>query len=128
MFEDLVGILNSSSEWFNNFISRFRHYRINIFICVQYLMGRRAISPIMREQTNFCIMFRSKTLRTLQNLFENYGGLFDSYDDFKERLFRTTEEDYSACLYIESRDTTDPDQNFISIQAPESYQEMKFKF
>ena len=126
VFEDLVGVLNSSSEWFNNFISKFRHYSINIFICVQYLMGKRAISPIMREQTNFCIMFRSKTLRTLNNLFENFGGLFNSYEEFKEHLLSRTEQEYTACLYVESID--DIESNYIQILAPKDYPKIKFKF
>ena len=64
IFDDLIGVLNNATDWFNNFISTFRHVNINVFICVQYLTGKNAVSPIMREQTNFAILFQSRTRRT----------------------------------------------------------------
>lgn len=126
IFDDLIGVLNNASDWFNNFIATFRHYNINIFICVQYLTGKKAISPIMREQTNFAILFQSRTRRTLENLYENYGGLFDSLEDFKQHFFNATKEKYSATLYSEAID--DREENYITIKAPENVPKMKFDF
>ena len=126
IFDDLIGVLNNASDWFSNFIATFRHVNINVFICVQYLTGRKAISPIMREQTNFAIMFQSRTRRTLENLYESYGGLFDTVDDFKQHFFNATKVKYSAMLY--SEDIDDVDENYITIQAPAEVPKIKFKF
>lgn len=71
IFDDLVGVLNNQTDFFNNFISVHRHTNTNILIAVQYLAGRKAISPIMREQTSYAIMFQSRTKRTLEKLYES---------------------------------------------------------
>ena len=80
----------------------------------------------MREQTNFAIMFRSRARRTLENLYESYGGLFDTVDDFKQHFFNATKVKYSAMLY--SEDIDDVDENYITIQAPAEVPKIKFKF
>ena len=123
IMDDLVGILANHTPWFVNFIGTFRHLNISIFIAVQYLTGRRAISPIMREQTNFAIMFNSKTTNTIQNLYENFGQLFESRKAFKEYFFSNTEPrtvgPYVGIVYIEKED--DIDKNYIPMRAPAVY-------
>ena len=126
IFDDLVGVLNNSTQWFSNFMSTFRHTNTTIFIAVQYLPGRNAVSPLMREQTNYAIMFQSRTKRTLENLFENYGGLFDSADEFKQYFLNATQEKYTAMLYSERIDYIE--DNYVTIMAPEDYPKMIFKF
>ena len=126
IFDDLVGVLNNQSDWFINFVSTARHFNTSVFICVQYLTGKKAISPIMREQTTHAIMFNSRTRRTLENLYESYGGLFPSFEEFKQYFFRATKERYTAMLYVESIDEVEG--NYISIQAPENYPKIKVSF
>ena len=120
IFDDLVGILANTSAWFNNFIATYRHLNIHIFIAVQYLTGRAAVSPIMREQTTFAIMFNSKTNRTIENLYEAYGQLFESKRDFKDYLFANTEPSkvgpYVCIVYIEKEDRLE--HNYIPMRAP----------
>ncbi len=120
IFEDLVGILNNRTQWFTNFIGTFRHLNITIYIAVQYLTGLHAVSPIMREQTSFAIMFNSKTTNTIRNLFENYGQLFNSLKEFKAYYFANTEPKsvgpYVCLVYREAED--DVDKNYIPMRAP----------
>jgi hypothetical protein len=101
IFDDLVGVLANGTNWFVNWISTFRHTNTHIFICVQYLTGENAISPIMREQTDFAVMFKSRTANTLKNLYDNFGGLFPKQKDFEQYFARATSERYTAMLYIE---------------------------
>jgi hypothetical protein len=127
VFDDLVGVLNNQSDWFNNFMSTFRHYNINIFIAAQYLTGKKAISTLTREQTNFAIMFNSRTRRTLENLYESYGGLFPSLEEFKTYFIDgTKQQPYVAMLYSEHIDELEDNYNFI--KAPAEYQKIKFEF
>ena len=126
IFDDLTGVLNNGTDWFNNFIATFRHYNISIFISAQYLTGKKAISTIMREQTNYCIMFQSRTRRTLENLYESYGGLFSTFDQFKDHFLRATHEQYTALLYSEHIDELE--DNYISIRAPKDFPKIKFDF
>jgi hypothetical protein len=89
------------------------------------LPGKNAVSPIMREQTNFAIIFKTRTRRTLENLYESYGGLFPKLRDFSEHLDRATHQKYTAMLYSEA---IVEGQNYISIQAPKDYPRLTFKF
>jgi hypothetical protein len=120
IFDDLVGILANSSPWFNNFIATYRHLNIHIFIAVQYLTGRHAVSPIMREQTTYAIMFNSKTHKTIENLYEAYGQLFEKKREFKDYLFANTEPSkvgpYVCLVYIEKEDRLE--HNYIPMRAP----------
>lgn len=120
VFDDLVGILGSQTPWFNNFMGTYRHYNIHVFIAVQYLTGRNAISPIMREQTTFAILFNSKTFNTLKNLYENYGQLFPRMRDFQQYFYDNTEPSkvgkYVAIVYKEAEDEIE--QNYIPMRAP----------
>ena len=126
IFDDLVGVLSNQTDFFVNFVSTVRHFNTSVFICVQYLTGKKAITPIMREQTTHAIMFNSRTRRTLENLYESYGGLFDTLDDFKAYFMNATKEKYSAMLYLEAND--ERDENYITISAPENYPEAKIEF
>ena len=126
IYDDCSGILTNGTPFFNNFMCTARHYNTSIFIAVQYLCGRNAISPVMREQTSHCIMFNSRTLRTLENLFSSFGGLFDSFEAFKSYFMQATKEPYTAMLYLESID--DIDKNYITIQAPKDYKQIKLDY
>ena len=120
IFDDLSGILHNRGAWFNNFIATFRHFNIHIFIAVQYLTGMHAVSPIMREQTNYAIMFNSKTTNTIKNLYENFGQLFENLKSFKDYFFQHTEPSkvgpFVCMVYFEKVDEVE--KNYIPMRAP----------
>lgn len=126
IFDDLAGILANSTDYFTNFIATCRHFNTSIFICVQYLTGRNAITPLMREQASHCIMFKSRTRRTLENLYDSFCGLFQNYDDFKDYFMNATTEKYTAMLYLQAIDELD--DNYITIQAPKDYKQIKIDY
>lgn len=120
ILDDQIGMLNNKDPWFENLMATFRHYNTYIFIGVQYLQGKSAISPLMREQTNVAIMFNSRTRRTLENLYETYGGLFDKYEDFKDYMHENTAKEingkYQCIVYFENIDSVE--DNYIPMRAP----------
>lgn len=122
VFDDLVGILNSMDQWMQNFFGTYRHYNITIFIAVQYLTGRNSISPIMREQTSYCIMFNSKVQRTMLNLWENYGQMMPKKDFFAHLSNATDPElvgtKHACVVYAEHIDKLE--QNYMSWLAPKT--------
>jgi len=65
-------------------------------------------------------MFNSKTTRTIQNLYDNFGQLFESKRKFQEYLFANTEPSsvgpYACIVYNESED--DKDKNYTPMRAP----------
>lgn len=130
VFDDLSGILENDTPFFQNFITTCRHLGTSVFIAVQYLSGKRAISTTMRQQTTHAIMFHSKMKNTTENLYNSYGQMFDTYKEFKNHYDEVTTGDYKAMLYIENED--DKDKNYIAIRAPSpdklNNSHVKFKF
>jgi len=130
ILDDLVGILSNRTDWFTNFIGTFRHLNIHIFIMVQYLVGRNAISPIMREQTDFVIMFNSKNHNTIEHLYKNYGQIFSTVKEFKEFFMANTDirnvGKYVGLLYIEREDALE--SNYIPVRAPAHLLKLKLEY
>lgn len=126
IFDDLVGVLSNQSDFFVNFITTARHLNISIFIAVQYLTGKKAISPVMREQTTHCLMFNSRTRNTLENLYMSYGQLFDNFEQFKNYFMTVTKEKHVGMLYLEAIDELE--SNYIPIQAPADFPKLKFDY
>ena len=113
IFDDQQGLLNRNDPLLTNFVSSHRHYNSNIFFCFQYLFGA---SPLLRECTTYAIMFNSKGNRTLQGLYENFGMLFDNFNDFKKHFFKITKKSYNAMMYIQ--DINDLKNNYLQFKAP----------
>lgn len=126
VFDDLVGVLDNQTKFFSNWITTFRHTNTYVYIAVQYLTGRNSISPVMREQTDYAIIFKSRTQQTLDALYNSYGGMFPSVTAFNKYLQSATHGKYIAVLYSEHED--DIGENYKAISAPDDYQKIKFEF
>ena len=86
-----------------------------MFYCFQYIYGRGS-TPVLRECTTLAFLFNSKGKRTLEALFENFGQLFDSFQEFKDYYLECTKEKYTAMLYIQ--DVENRDENYLQYKAP----------
>jgi len=125
-FDDLVGVLTSNSKFFKNFITTFRHLNINVIISVQYLV---AVSTTVRAQVNYCLMYNEKRYQTLDILYENFGGLFPTKDEFIEYLWKNTggeKNKYVGILFVERIDNLK--DNYIPIKAPARLPSTPLKF
>ena len=71
---------------------------------------------MLRECTTYAIMFNSKGNRTLQGLYENFGMLFDNFNDFKKHFFKITKRKYHAMMYIQ--DINKLKKNYLQFKAP----------
>lgn len=114
VFDDLLGVLQKS-KYFDHFMSIFRHYHVTVFLNNQYLASA-ASSTLSREQTNYLFAFKSETTRTNKCLYEWFGQLFETYEEFKQVFRERTKEPHAAMLYIE--DQEDKDKNYYSFRAP----------
>ena len=101
IFDDQQGALNRNDPTLVNFISIHRHLKCSIFFNFQYLYGAM---PVLRCCSTIALMFNAKGRRTIEGLFENFGQLFDSYEEFKENFLKTTSEKYVAMLYLQDID------------------------
>ena len=114
IFDDQQGLLNRNDPLLTNFVSSHRHYNSSIFFCFQYLYGA---SPLLRECATYSICFRSAGNRTLQGLYENFGQLFDNFEEFKQHFFKVTKKKYRAMLYIQ--DINNVKKNYLQFKAPD---------
>ena len=125
IFDDQQGLLNKNDPTLVNFISIHRHLNCSLFFNFQYLYGG---APVLRCCTTMALMFNAKGKRTIEGLFENYGQLFDNYNEFKRYFLSLTDEPYVAMLYIQ--DVDDLEDNYLYFKAPDmsKYKNVKLQF
>lgn len=124
VLDDLMGQLNNS-QWFQNFISTYRHYNITVFLNVQFLKSR-ASSTLLREQVSYAFIFNTKTKNTIDALYDCFGQLFNSYEEFKQHFLQTSKERYSCMLYIADRDELE--HNYYKYMGPINFKPKKISF
>jgi len=125
LFEDCIGVLNNCSQFYTNFITMARHLNCTLIYNCQYLTGRNAINPTLREQVSHCLIFQPKTQITIENLYKSFGQLFPSQKEFQSYLEKHGQQ-YTPILYIEAED--DIDKNYIPIQAPADFKKIKVNY
>lgn len=121
IFDDQQGLLNRNDPTLVNFISIHRHLNCTIIFNFQYLYGA---FPILRSCATMALMFNAKGKRTIEGLYENFGQLFDSFDEFKNYFLSLTSEPYVAMLYLQDND--DINDNYYYFKSPDMSQK-KFK-
>ena len=81
ILDDLMGELGNYESWFLQFCATHRHTNTTIILSTQYIGDS---STVFRSICNYAIFFRQVDKRSLNNLFENFGGYFDNYKAFKK--------------------------------------------
>jgi hypothetical protein len=74
-----------------------RHLKIMLIISMQYPLG---IPPVLRTNIDFVFILREPTIKNRIKLYENYAGMFDTFELFNEFMKKCT-EDYE-CLVIDN--------------------------
>jgi hypothetical protein len=92
----------------------------------QYLMGAKSVSTCLRECTNVAFIYNSKFKNSLKALYEAYGQLYASYDDFVERFQTITKEKFTCMVY--HADIDELEDNYVSFKAPEVLPKFKLRY
>ena len=114
VFDDLIGLLNKQDPYLINVMATHRHFGTSIFLNSQHL--NTGASTTLREITNYAVLFNSRGLNTLKSLYENFGQLFDTFDEFKQHFLECTNKQYHAMLYIFDKDIED---NYLCFKPPD---------
>ena len=114
IFDDQQGLLNRNDPTLLNFIAIHRHLNCSVFFNFQYLYGSM---PTLRECTTIALMFNSKGKRTIEGLFENFGQLYNDYNDFRQSFLSTTSEKYVAMMYLQ--DVDEIENNYKWFRCPD---------
>ena len=101
------------NPFFKNLCAITAHLSLTIILSGQYLF--QSANPVLRECATIVFMFRTTSGRTLKGLWENFGQLFDKFDDFKKHLLKITRPKHTALMYIANNDMED---NYVSFKAP----------
>lgn len=69
IFDDCIGSVNWNSRIMQEFITRYRHYNISVFIATQYT---NKIPPFVREIANNVFIFNQTTKRAIEAVHDSY--------------------------------------------------------
>jgi hypothetical protein len=90
--------LLKKSENYKKIFVEGRHFNILYLLCINYSMG---LSPTMRSNVDYVFLYQEEEMVNVKKLYENYAGIFPTFQMFKETLDQCT-EDY-GCLVLNKR-------------------------
>ena len=117
IFDDIQGLINSQDPILNSLIACHRHYKISLFFCFQAISGHHASFPLLRECCTMSVMYNSKGTKTLKALYDNFGQLFENYNDFKDHFLQLTSEPFVAMLF--QQDIDELTENYKYFKSPD---------
>jgi hypothetical protein len=90
-------------RWINNVNIRSifmngRHYKIFFLITMQHALG---LPPVLRNNIDYIFIFRNNILKEKQKIYDNYAGMFPSFEAFNQVMNQTTEN--FECLVIDNK-------------------------
>jgi hypothetical protein len=86
-----------------------RHYKLLYVLTMQFVLG---IPPVLRSQIDYVFLLREPSMANQKRIFDNFGGMFPSFDVFSQIMNQTTQN--FECLVIDntSRSSRLEDQVF----------------
>jgi hypothetical protein len=90
-------------RWINNINIRSifmngRHYKIFFLITMQHALG---LPPVLRNNIDYIFIFRNNILKEKQKIYDNYAGMFPTFEAFNQVMNQTTEN--FECLVIDNK-------------------------
>jgi hypothetical protein len=101
--DDMVGKVDTSTGWWQNFVSTYRHTFTSIFFTAQYLKARGAIGTSLREYTDYAFLFRTSQKNSLVGLYEAFQAEDIDYDQFKAMLYGCTKTPYHTLCFVNDK-------------------------
>jgi hypothetical protein len=111
ILDDLLGLIDTHSKEFINFITCYRKTNTHCILTSQYM--NKNVSTTFRECVSDAVMFRSNTKNTLKSYYDNFGGLFASYNEFTHYLSQLPP--YTACYYVQEEQDINKNYHFVRV-------------
>ena len=112
VFDDLLYVLTNGDSNFINWLANSRHTNTLVIFATQFL---RSKITVLRELTDYGLFFHTNRHDTIKALYDEFGTMFESYEEFKEHFFKVTEQKYCAMLYDREKKL---DDNYLCFKAP----------
>lgn len=120
VLDDILGSINLYSSWWQHFFSTYRHYNCTVIFGSQSITGKGAISTLLRQVCNICVMYRNVFHDNIEQLYKAFGALMENQDEFEKIFLNVTKTKYHALLFANDRDTKQNSYyDYISEVAPD---------
>jgi hypothetical protein len=126
ILDDLLGKIDTSKPFWQNFFATFRHTKTTIFFTSQYLKARGSSGTLLREITDIAFMFKTVQKNSIVGLFDSYGGMLDNLEQFKSMLFNATKEPFHCLCFKNNKDTVQ--ESYCEFVADPISQDFSLKF
>eukprot|EP00300_Choanocystis_sp_HF-7_P018422 c20035_g1_i1.p3 GENE.c20035_g1_i1~~c20035_g1_i1.p3 ORF type:complete len:261 (+),score=24.55 c20035_g1_i1:2607-3389(+) len=122
IFDDVQGQIDTTSKFFQQFITNFRHYRISIIIASQYGKGT-SLPPYIRGLVNYFVQFRIENLDFIKLLYKEHGCLM-GLDDWTQMMLDIKKYEYLVVDKFADEEVG----KYIVAKAPAEIKEFFLKF
>ena len=97
-----------------------RHYKILLVIAMQYPLG---ILPMLRTNIDYVFILREPILANKRRIFENYAGMFPTFESFCQVMDQCTEN--YECLVIDNTSKSNKLQDQVFYYKAEAHKDFK---
>lgn len=101
ILDDILGSINLNAPLWQMLFSQYRHFHITIFLSTQYIYR---VGTVSRECATYAFMFQQRTFRSLQALYETYGQMCETFNEFKAIIMNNC-KDYQVLMFINNQPT-----------------------
>lgn len=120
ILDDILGSINLYSSWWQHFFSTYRHYNCTVIFGSQSITGKGAISTLLRQVCNVCVMYRNVFHDNIEQLYKAFGALMEDQNEFEKVFLNVTKTKYHALLFANDRDSKETSYyDYISEVAPD---------
>ena len=97
-----------------------RHWKVMLVITMQYPLG---VPPTLRTNIDYVFILREPYISNRKRIYENYAGMFPSYDSFSQILDQCTEN--YECLVINNTTKSNKLQDQVFWYRADDHQNFK---
>lgn len=120
ILDDILGSINLYSSWWQHFFSTYRHYNCTVIFGSQTITGKGAISTLLRQVCNICVMYRNVFQDNIEQLHKAFGALMEDYNEFQKVFLNVTSTKYHGLLFVNDREDKESSYyDYISEVAPD---------
>jgi hypothetical protein len=127
IIDDSLGLVGNSA-FFMNFVATHRHTRTTVFLLTQGLTAARSCNTVVRNNTNFAMMWPTPNGDAHVGLYKAYGTMCGKLSDFTKELNMCRERMYSCLVFKANSDYTTREQAYTRVLAPADIPEFQYNF
>jgi hypothetical protein len=77
-----------------------RHWKITLLVTMTYPLG---MPPILRDEVDYVFILRENYIANRKRLYENYAGMFPTFEAFCQAMDTYTNQMEYGCIVIDTR-------------------------